>query len=86
LIYAWAKTFRALPAAVGQDFRLRVVAHLARELGQVLRVVVELVAVEPLQPAGPAHLGQVLGDHVVVELRPRHQPDLGLHAPHVTAL
>src|SRR5580704_4658722 len=61
------------------------VAHLPRELGEVLRVVAELVAVDPLQPALTAHLAEVGGHRVVVDLRPGDQENLGFYAPHGTA-
>src|SRR5690348_14230528 len=83
LVYVRAKPSNALPSPVGQDFRLRVVAHLAGELGQVLGF--ELAAIDPLQPALAAHLAQVDGDRVVVDRWPGDQENLGLHAPHATA-
>src|SRR6266566_3976480 len=83
LVYVLAKVFYALPSAVGQDFCLRVVAHLAGELGEVLGL--ELAAVDPLQPAFAAHLAQVGGHGVVVDLRPGNQENLGFYAPHDTA-
>ena len=58
------------------------VADLAGELGQVLRVVAELIAVQPLQPALAAHLAQVSGHRLVVDLGPGDQENLGFHAPH----
>src|SRR6202011_3965439 len=61
------------------------VAHLPGELARALRVVAELVAVQPLQPALAAHLAQVGGHRVVVDLRPGDQENLGFHAPHGTA-
>src|SRR4029077_4590159 len=63
----------------------RAVAHLARALGEVLRVVAELIAVQPLQPALAAHFAQVGSHRVVVDLRPGDQENLGLYAPHGTA-
>src|SRR5271166_1649448 len=59
------------------------VAHFARELGEVLGL--ELAAVDTLQPALAADLAQVGGHRVVVDLRPRDQENLGLHALHGTA-
>src|SRR2546429_190002 len=59
------------------------VAHLAGELGEVLRL--ELAAVDPLQPALAAHLAQVGGHRLVVDLRPGDQENLGFDAPHGTA-
>src|ERR1700685_3099976 len=61
------------------------VAHLPGELGEVLRIVAELVAVQPLQPALAAHLVQVGGHRVVVDLRPGDKENLGVNAPHGTA-
>src|SRR5579859_162287 len=61
------------------------VAHLAGELGQVLRVVVQLAAIQPLQPALPPDFAQVGSDLAVVEPRLGDKEDLWLHAPHVTA-
>src|SRR5947207_272963 len=83
LVYVRAKIFNALPSAVGQDLCLRVVAHLAGELGEVLGL--ELAAVDSLEPALATHFPQVGGHRVVVDLRSRYQENLGLHAPHVTA-
>jgi hypothetical protein len=69
---------------VGVEARLPgAVAHLARELGEVLGV--ELAAVDSLEPALATHLPQVGGHRVVVDLRPGDQEHLGLHAPHGTA-
>src|SRR5690242_1444796 len=59
------------------------VAHLAGELGEVLGL--ELAAVDALQPALAAHLAQVGGHRLVVDLRPGDQENLRLHAPHGTA-
>src|SRR5882724_5584808 len=83
LVYVLAKTFNALPSTVSQDFCLRVVAHLAGELGEILGL--ELAAVDPLQPAFAANLAQVGGHRVIVDLRPGDQEYLGLHAPHGSA-
>src|SRR5690349_10043124 len=83
LVYVPAKIFNALPSAVGQDLCLRVVAHLAGELGEVLGL--DLAAVDALQPAFAAHLAQVGGHRLVVDLRPGDQENLRLHAPHGTA-
>src|SRR6516162_241585 len=58
------------------------VAHLAGELGEVLRVVVELIAVQSLQPAVPADLAQVGGYRLVVDLGPRDQEHFGLNVAH----
>src|SRR6266566_6714406 len=59
------------------------VANFAGELGEILGL--ELAAVDPLQPALAAHLAQVGGHRLVVDLRPGDQESLGLHAPHGTA-
>src|SRR5438046_3478864 len=56
LVYVRAKILNALPSAVGQDFCLRVVAHLAGELGQIMRL--ELAAVDQLPPTLDVHLEQ----------------------------
>src|SRR6201989_2985234 len=80
LIYVRAKIFNVLPSAVGQDFCLTVVAHLAGELGEVLGL--ELAAVDALQPALAAHLAQVGGHRLVVGLRPAAQEKPGFHPPH----
>jgi hypothetical protein len=84
-IYVFVEILEPLPAACGQDLGLRVVAQPAGELGQVLRVVVEIAAVEPFQPALPADLVQVGRDLGLVEPRLGDQEDLRFHAPHVTA-
>src|SRR6185312_8542063 len=59
------------------------VAHLSGELGEILGL--ELAAVDALQPALAAHLAQVGGHRLVVDLRPGDQENLRLHAPHGTA-
>jgi hypothetical protein len=72
-------------AHVGVESRFPgAVAHLPRELGEVLRVA-ELVAVEALQPPFPADLAQVDGERLVVNGRARDQENVRLHVPHSTA-
>src|ERR1700758_1266784 len=71
------------PADVRVQARLPgAVAHLAGELGEVLRVVVQLVAVQPLQPAVPADLPQVGGHRVVVDRGPSDQENFGVYRFH----
>ena len=71
------------PAHVRVQARLPgAVAHPARELGEVLRVGVELVTVQPLKPAFPADFLQVGGDRLVVGLGPRDQEHLGFNVAH----
>jgi hypothetical protein len=61
------------------------VAQPPAEFGQVKRVIVQLAAVQPLQPALTADIAQVGGQRRVVNLGPGDQEHLGLHALHASA-
>jgi NAD(P)H-flavin reductase/hemoglobin-like flavoprotein len=64
----------------------RPVAHLPGELGEVLRVDVELVPVQPFQPAFPANLPQVGTHRFIIDGRPGDQEHLRLNTAHASAL